>query len=46
MSTAHHAPTLGWAELPGYEGWCDHCGRDIGTGHEPGCPYHHAADKD
>jgi hypothetical protein len=24
-----------------YEGRCEHCGRDIGAGHEPGCPYRH-----
>lgn len=22
-----------------YEGTCANCGRDIGTGHGPGCPY-------
>lgn len=23
-----------------YEGRCEHCGRDIGDGHEPDCPYY------
>jgi len=23
----------------GYQGYCQFCGREIGTGHEQGCPY-------
>lgn len=23
-----------------YEGYCQFCGREIGTGHEPQCPYY------
>ena len=29
--------------MTSYEGYCDHCGRDIGAGHKPTCPYYSGA---